>query len=219
MVSGINEGAILDADIAAEVVPKAIEPDDQLVVLDPVHAGDVDDGAINARVKNIAAEFPSGVVLPATQRMKITDEAFFDRAFNFAEVDVRGYIPIRALSDRDVLAVRGVARLTDGTQHEAAPFCFLPRLGGGGLLRGYETSRFVDTQALFASAEYRWQAHRRLQIVSFVDIGGVAPAMRAFTVSNLQTSAGIGLRYRGFRVDYARGAEGGRFHVGVGMGF
>jgi hypothetical protein len=142
-----------------------------------------------------------------------------DDGFLRAEVDVRGYIPIRALSDRDVLAVRGVALLTDGTQHEAAPFYFLPRLGGGGLMRGYETSRFVDTQALFASAEYRWQAHRRLQVVTFVDVGGVAPAMRAFTVSNLQTSAGIGLRYRGFRVDYARGAEGGRFHVGVGMGF
>jgi hypothetical protein len=142
-----------------------------------------------------------------------------DDGFMRTELDVRGYLPVRGLSKHDVFAVRGVALLTDGTRHEAAPFYFLPRLGGGGLLRGYETSRFVDTQALFASAEYRWQAHHRLQIVTFVDVGGVAPAMRAFTVSNLQTSAGVGLRYRGFRVDYARGAEGGRFHVGVGMGF
>ena len=142
-----------------------------------------------------------------------------DDGFLRADFDIRGYIPIRALSSEDVLAVRGVALLTDGTGHEAAPFYFLPRLGGGGLLRGYETSRFIDNQALFASAEYRWRASRRLQIVSFVDVGQVAPAMRAFSGRQLQTSVGAGIRYRGFRLEYARGAEGGRFHVGVGTGF
>jgi hypothetical protein len=142
-----------------------------------------------------------------------------DDGFLRADFDVRGYIPVRLLSNGDTLAIRGVALLTDGTRHESAPFYFLPRLGGGGLLRGYETSRFVDTQALFASAEYRWQASRRLQIVSFVDVGQVAPAMRAFELSNVQTSVGVGVRYRGFRLEYARGSEGGRFHVGVGTGF
>jgi hypothetical protein len=142
-----------------------------------------------------------------------------DRGFLKTEIDARGYLPIRLLSSRDVLAVRGVALLTDGTRHESAPFYFLPRLGGGGLLRGYETSRFIDTQALFASVEYRWQAARRLQVVTFVDSGEVAPAMRAFSRANLQTSVGAGIRYRGFRVDYARGAEGGRLHVGVGASF
>jgi hypothetical protein len=142
-----------------------------------------------------------------------------DDGFLKTDIDVRGYVPIRLLSRQDVFAIRGVALLTDGTRHESAPFYFLPRLGGGGLLRGYETSRFVDTQALFASAEYRWQAHRRLQVVSFVDVGQVAPAMRAFELSKVQTSVGVGIRYRGFRIDYARGAEGGRLHVGVGASF
>jgi outer membrane protein assembly factor BamA len=142
-----------------------------------------------------------------------------DDGFLRADFDVRGYVPVRLLGKQDSIAVRGVALLTDGTRHESAPFYFLPRLGGGGLLRGYETSRFIDTQALFASVEYRWQARRRLQIVSFVDMGQVAPAMRAFTLSNVQTSVGVGVRYRGFRLEYARGSEGGRFHVGVGTGF
>jgi hypothetical protein len=142
-----------------------------------------------------------------------------DDGFLRADFDVRGYLPIRALGREDTLAVRGVALLTDGTAHEAAPFYFLPRLGGGGLMRGYETSRFVDTQALFASVEYRWRASRRLQIVGFVDAGQVAPAMRAFAFRDVQTSVGAGIRYRGFRLEYARGAEGGRFHVGVGTGF
>jgi hypothetical protein len=141
-----------------------------------------------------------------------------DHGFVKTEIDARGYLPIHGLSSRDVLAVRGVALLTDGTRHESAPFYFLPRLGGG-LLRGYETSRFVDTQALFASVEYRWQAQRRLQIVTFVDTGEVAPAMRAFSRATLQTSVGAGIRYRGFRLDYARGAEGGRLHIGVGASF
>ncbi len=142
-----------------------------------------------------------------------------DDGFLRADFDIRGYLPVRGFSNRDTLAVRGVALLTDGTRHESAPFYFLPRLGGGGMLRGYETSRFVDTQALFASVEYRWQASRRLQIVSFVDAGQVAPAMRAFELSNVKTSVGVGVRYRGFRLEYARGSEGGRFHVGVGTGF
>jgi hypothetical protein len=142
-----------------------------------------------------------------------------DHSFLRTEIDARGYIPIHLLSSKDAFAVRGVALLTDGTRHESAPFYFLPRLGGGGLLRGYETSRFVDTQALFASAEYRWQALHRLQVVSFVDVGQVAPAMRAFSLSNVQSSVGVGVRYRGFRIDYARGAEGSRVHVGVGASF
>lgn len=142
-----------------------------------------------------------------------------DHSFTKMELDVRGYVPIRGFSRNDTLAVRGVALLTDGTGHDAAPFCFLPRLGGGGLLRGYETSRFVDNQALLASAEYRWNVRRRLQIVTFVDAGTVAPALRAFQMNDLQASVGAGVRYRGFRVEYAHGAEGGRLHLGVGMGF
>ena len=96
--------------------------------------------------------------------------------------------------------MRGVALLTDGPGHERAPFYFLPRLGGGGLMRGYETSRFIDTQAVLASAEYRWQAMRRLQVVSFVDVGQVAPSIDAFRLSDLRTSAGVGIRYRGVSV-------------------
>jgi hypothetical protein len=142
-----------------------------------------------------------------------------DDSFLKTDIDVRGYVPIRLLSRQDVFAVRGVALLTDGTEHQGAPFYFLPRLGGGGLLRGYDTSRFIDNQALFASAEYRWQAMHRLQVVSFVDIGQVAPSMRAFQLSNLRTSVGVGVRYRGFRIDYANGDEGGRLHVGVGASF
>jgi hypothetical protein len=142
-----------------------------------------------------------------------------DHSFLKMELDARGYVPVRLLSKNDTLALRGVALLTDGTGHDAAPFYFLPRLGGGGLLRGYETSRFVDSQALLASAEYRWNVRRRLQIVTFVDTGTVAPAMRAFQLNDLQTAVGAGVRYRGFRVEYAHGAEGGRLHLGVGMGF
>jgi len=142
-----------------------------------------------------------------------------DDSFLKTELDVRGYVPIRLLSSKDVFAVRGVALLTDGPGHERAPFYFLPRLGGGGLMRGYETSRFIDTQALLASAEYRWQAMHRLQIVSFVDIGQVAPSVDAFRLDDLRTSVGVGIRYRGFRLDYAHGDEGGRLHVGVGASF
>jgi len=137
-----------------------------------------------------------------------------DNDFLRFDADVRGYVPVRGFSANDSIAVRGQLAATDANGSGQIPFYFLPRLGGGGTLRGYETSRFVDQQALVFSAEYRWQLRRKLQVVGFVDAGQVAPGLRDFAWWSLQTSYGAGLRFRGFRIDYARGLEGNRVHIG-----
>ena len=70
-----------------------------------------------------------------------------DSDFLRFDADVRGYVPVRGLSAEDSIAVRGQMAVTDAAATGAIPFYFLPRLGGGGTLRGYETSRFIDQQA------------------------------------------------------------------------
>ncbi len=142
-----------------------------------------------------------------------------DSDFVRFDADMRGYIPVRGLSADDSIAVRGQMAVTDAAASGQIPFYFLPRLGGGGTLRGYETSRFIDQQALVFSAEYRWQLRRKLQIVGFVDAGQVAPNSREFSFSKLQSSYGAGIRFKGFRVDYAVGQEGSRVHIGFGPTF
>jgi outer membrane protein assembly factor BamA len=142
-----------------------------------------------------------------------------DSDFLRFDADVRGYVPVRGLSADDSIAVRGQMAVTDAAAGGQIPFYFLPRLGGGGTLRGYETSRFVDQQAAVFSAEYRWQLRRKLQIVGFVDAGQVASTRNDFSLSKLQSSYGAGIRFKGFRVDYAVGREGSRVHIGFGPTF
>jgi outer membrane protein assembly factor BamA len=134
------------------------------------------------------------------------------------DVDGRGYLPVGGFSGNDSLALRAALSLTNADDRQAA-FYLLPRLGGGGTLRGFETSRFVDAQAAFMSAEYRWQLRRKLQIVGFVDAGTVASSISQFSGARLHTAIGTGIRYKGFRFDYAVGREGSRFHVGFGPSF
>lgn len=142
-----------------------------------------------------------------------------DSDFVRFDADLRGYVPVRGLSADDSIAVRGQLAVTDAARSGQIPFYFLPRLGGGGTLRGYETSRFVDQQALVFSAEYRWQVRRKLQFVGFVDAGQVGPTFSTLTSGKLQTSYGAGVRFKGFRLDYAVGREGSRVHVGFGPTF
>lgn len=134
------------------------------------------------------------------------------------DLDARRYVPVRGFTDQDSLAIRGRLAMTNASRDVGVPFYFLPRLGGSNL-RAYDTSRFVDRHAAVVNVEYRWQLRRRLQIVGFADAGQVSPTFGDFALSRFQTSVGAGVRYRGFRVEYAHGAEGGRLHLGVGMGF
>lgn len=141
-----------------------------------------------------------------------------ETAFFRLDLDARRYVPVRGLTENDSIAIRGRLSVTNVTESDSVPFYFLPRLGGSAL-RGYDSSRFVDQQAAVVNLEYRWQLRRRLQIVGFADAGQVAPSFGSFSASRFQTSFGAGVRYRGFRLDYAVGREGSRFHLGFGPTF
>jgi outer membrane protein assembly factor BamA len=141
-----------------------------------------------------------------------------DAGFFRVDVDARRYVPVRGFSGEDSIALRGALSFTDATSGDNIPFYFLPRLGGSNL-RGYDTSRFIDRHSALVNVEYRWQLRKRLQIVGFVDAGQVAPSFSDFAANRFQTAFGAGVRYRGFRFDYAVGRDGSRFHVGFGPSF
>ena len=104
------------------------------------------------------------------------------------------------------------------------PFYLQQYLGGSDTIRGLRSYRFQD-QALFViSAEYRWRAHRYLDVVPFVDAGTAAPALSRLSLSSVNVAPGIAVRARTdrrtiARVELAKGPEGYRILVGTGPSF
>jgi hypothetical protein len=141
-------------------------------------------------------------------------------AFTRTDLEAREYMRVPGMEGH-TLAFRALLSCTGGQNDSTAPFYMLPRLGGR-TLRGYDTQRFVGPHALAMSVEHRWQLHRKLQAVGFLDAGQVAPRLGDLAGSSgFKTSFGAGLRYRVkgaalMRVDVA--AADGRTRVVVGFG-
>jgi outer membrane protein assembly factor BamA len=185
----------------------------------------------------------AGVMIDADRR----DDDFFPRAggryiasvtafhgladfrddFTRADIDLRKYFAVPGTA-RHAIAIRGQFAFSGGAgdspDGDGVPFYMLPRLGGSGTLRAYETSRFTDKNAMVFAAEYRYLATPKLQLVGFLEGGQVAPRLSAFDLPTFKTSYGAGVRYRiknsaVVRVDFARGQEGNRWIVGFSPGF
>jgi hypothetical protein len=141
--------------------------------------------------------------------------------FDFTRLllDVRGYST--PLAPGHVLALRllvSSARPDDGSR---VPFYLQHTLGGNQTLRGFHGYRFRDNFLAAMSAEYRWNAHRFVDIVPFVDAGGVAPGMRAISWQNVEATVGVGagLKWGGtvvVRMDVGRSRDG--YHLAFGAG-
>jgi hemolysin activation/secretion protein len=74
------------------------------------------------------------------------------------------------------------------------------------------------------SIEYRWRAHRYIEIAPFLDTGTVAPSLSRLSLGALKMSPGVGIRARTdrrtiARLDWAWGAEGHRIALGLGPAF
>ena len=100
------------------------------------------------------------------------------------------------------------------------PFIHQPAIGGAQTLRGYSDARFRDQNALWASAEYQWEAWWALDGAFFVDAGQVAAERSDFNLTALDVTYGIGFRLHGndnfiARLDLAYGREG--FHPSSGV--
>jgi outer membrane protein assembly factor BamA len=131
-------------------------------------------------------------------------------SFQSLEGEVLQLIPI--LRANWVIALRGLATITDVTDTGNVPYFLLPSIGGGTTVRGYPDFRFRDRNRLVMNAELRWTPARFLDMAVFYDTGKVAARRRDLDFEELKESYGIGMRVVGlqgyaFRIEAARSRE------------
>ena len=145
------------------------------------------------------------------------------RSFRSLEAEVQQLVPI--MRANWVIALRGLATVTDAETNGEVPFFMLPSLGGGKTLRGYEDFRFRDRHRMLMSAELRWTPARFLDMALFYDTGKVTPRREDLDFENLNDWYGIGARIvsaKGyvFGIEVARSREhAARLLVKAGGGF
>ncbi len=158
-------------------------------------------------------------------RVQVDDyRAYDDAAYSFRslEAEARQLIPL--MRANWVLALRGLATVTDVDDASTVPYFLLPSLGGG-TLRGYPDFRFRDRHRLLMGAEVRWTPARFLDMALFYDTGKVAARRQDLDFTGLRDSYGIGMRLVGpngyaLRVEVAHSREhAARLLVGGGGTF
>ena len=141
-------------------------------------------------------------------------------SFKSIEAEVVQLVPI--MRANWVIALRGLATVTDLEDSGSVPHFLLPSLGGGSTLRGYPDFRFQDRNRLLMNAELRWTPARFLDMAIFYDTGKVASRREDLDFEDLKDSYGIGMRFIGvrgyaFRIEAARSRENNlRLVVGAG---
>ena len=93
-------------------------------------------------------------------------------SFRSLEAEVMQMIPL--MRANWVIALRGLATVTDIDDTEAVPYFMLPAIGGGKTVRGFPDLRFRDRHRLVMNAELRWTPARFLDMALFYDAGKVA---------------------------------------------
>jgi Omp85 superfamily domain len=133
-------------------------------------------------------------------------------AYSFKSVEAEALQLIPILRANWVIALRGVATVTDLDDSSNVPYFLLPSLGGGSTLRGYQDFRFRDRNRLLMNAELRWTPARIVDMAIFYDAGKVTARREDLDFNDLKESYGIGLRLIGvkgyvFRVEAAHSRE------------
>ena len=131
-------------------------------------------------------------------------------SFRSAEAEILQLIPI--LRANWVIALRGLATVTDMDEDSLVPYFMLPALGGGSTLRGYPDFRFRDRNRLLMNAELRWTPARFMDMAIFYDTGKVSASRSDLDFEELKESYGIGMRIIGpqgyaFRIEVAHSPE------------
>jgi hypothetical protein len=137
-------------------------------------------------------------------------------SFTRFEAEVQQYISL--LRNRRVLALRGLAVVSDTAAGQEIPFFLQPTLGGPDDLRGFRRFRFRDRHALLLQAEYRWEIFTAVDGALFYDAGKVASRVEDLTLDGLESNYGIGFRFGTsngvfLRIEGAFGSRGGKHFV------
>ncbi len=116
-------------------------------------------------------------------------------SFRSLEAEALQLIPI--LRANWVIAIRGVATITDADAGNDVPFFLLPSIGGGASVRGYPDFRFRDRNRLVMNAELRWTPARFMDMLLFYDTGKVEARRQDLDFDNLKEAYGFGMRLIG----------------------
>jgi len=164
--------------------------------------------------------------------------AFSDYGWNEAEVDIRGYIPLK--SPRTSLALRSRGQLKNPKGGSQIPFYDLSWVGGREYVRGYNSYRFRANNMLMYSAELRQtliekSPTRGIDAIAFADTGQVWGDARSLTDpavllnrhldrSNWHSGVGFAVQYRhtpklAARIDVSHSNEGYFVYMSVTRGF
>jgi len=132
--------------------------------------------------------------------------------YSFRSIEAEAIQLIPILRANWVIALRGLATVTDLEDSGSVPHFLLPSLGGGSTLRGYPDFRFQDRNRLLMNAELRWTPARFLDMAIFYDTGKVTAERADLDLKDLKDSYGIGMRLIGvsgyaFRIEAARSRE------------
>lgn len=92
-----------------------------------------------------------------------------------------------------VIGLRAVVDQVHAPADEV-PFVYLPSLGGGDMLRGYQTDRFRDRAMTMASAEYTWPMSREVFPYVFADAGRVHESLADPSFDDVRVGFGAGLQ-------------------------
>jgi len=125
-------------------------------------------------------------------------------SFRSFEAEALQLIPI--LRANWVIAIRGVATVTDVDGANDVPYFLMPSIGGGASVRGYPDFRFRDRNRLVMNAELRWTPARFMDMLLFYDTGKVEARRQDLDFDNLKEAYGIGMRLIGPK-GYALRAE------------
>ena len=150
---------------------------------------------------------------------------FFDqslgskRQYQNYKVSYNGY---HGIGTTQVLAYRGMIC----SANQNVPFYDLCLFGVNNDLRGYTGGQFQNRRMFATQAEYRRELPKRLGVVVFAGIGGVADRWNAFRSDEFLPAAGAGLRFKldkknhiNYRIDWAIGRAGRTLSIGIGEAF
>ncbi len=123
-------------------------------------------------------------------------------------VDVRKYLPI----NNKVLAFQ---LYYSGNFGDEIPIRSLATLGGSNRMRGFYEGRYRDNHSIMVQSEFRMPIYKRLGAVVFGGVGNVSSTINQFSLYNVKSSYGGGLRFAinkaeklNIRVDYGFSSQG-----------
>jgi hypothetical protein len=118
-------------------------------------------------------------------------------SFHRFSAGVEQYIPF--FNQTRVIAVRAKTELSLHSGDQAVPFFLQSTLGSDHDLRGFRRFRFYDENSIVLNAEYRWEVSTRFDMALFVDAGKVFHRPGEISLSEMESSAGFGLRFKNSR--------------------